>query len=83
MYFLLLRPKGGHQFCICDLAIIRYLRRVEKLKCIGSRRHAQSNALGKVPEVVGEAFDLNGLVGATREGTLFVHVASGGVNDRV
>ena len=54
-----------------------------KLKCIGSHRHAQSNALVKAPEVVGKAFDPNGLSGSAYKVTLFVHVASGGVDDQV
>ena len=73
---------GGHQFFICDLAIRLDLRRMSKIKCIVACRHAQANALGKAPEVVGKAFDPKGLVRATRKGAVFVHVASGGVDDR-
>ena len=83
MLFLLLRTKGCHHFCICDHAIRRYFQRVAKVKFIFARRHAKSNTLGKAPEVIGKDFDPDGLVGATREVTLFVHVASGGVDDRV
>ena len=71
MLFLLLRPKDGHQFCICDLAIRWDLQQVEKVKWIGACRHAQANALGKAPEVVVKTFDLNGLVRAARKVTVF------------
>ena len=54
---------------------------MEKLKCIGTRRHARANALGKAPKDVGKAFDPNVLVGAAHEVTVFVHVASSGVYD--
>ena len=83
MFFLLLMPKGDHQFCICDLAIRWDLLRGAKVKCIGAHRHAQANAFGKVPEFVGKDFDPNGLVGAALKVTLFMHVSSGGVDDRV
>ena len=82
MFFLLLRPKSGYQFCICDLAIRQDLRQVAKVKCIGAHKHAQASNLGKAPKVFGKAFDTNGLDGAAREVTVLVHVASGGVDDQ-
>ena len=81
MFFLLLRPKGGHQFCICDLAIRQDLQQVSKVKFIGALRHAQASALDKEPEVVGKTFDPNGLVAAARKVTVFVHVASVGFDE--
>ena len=56
---------------------------MENVKFIGTFRHVRDNALVKAPEVVGKAFYPNGIVRATCEVTVFLHVASGGINDRV
>ena len=54
-----------------------------KVKRIVSRRHARYNNLGKAPKVLGKDFYPNEIVGAARKVTIFVHVFSGGVDDRV